>query len=78
VAIDFEEDHYDIDTYRKDFPQNRVVGPIEPPGQYTPETSPEQRAALIDVTAQNSLLNHGILALLADLDRAEAALGVNR
>ena len=32
VASDFEEDEYDIEMYREEFPDNCVVGPIEPPG----------------------------------------------
>ena len=31
VAADFEEDNYDIVEYRKEFPHNKVVGPIQPP-----------------------------------------------
>lgn len=31
VASDFEEDHYDIEEYKKDFPKNIVLGPISEP-----------------------------------------------
>lgn len=36
IASDFEEDHYDIATYREDFPENKVVGPLTPPEEPTP------------------------------------------
>jgi hypothetical protein len=80
VAIDFEEDHYDIEAYKQDFPHNKVVGPIEPPkgSTYDPMTTPEQRAALLDVAANNPLMSQGLYAILKDLERAEAALGVER
>lgn len=35
IDEDFEEDEYDIETYREDFPDNQVIGPIRPPASCT-------------------------------------------
>jgi len=43
---------------------------------YEPETTSEQRAAIRDVLANNPLLDRGMVAVIKDLDRAEASLGI--
>lgn len=41
---------------------------------YKPKTTPEQRAAMLDIMGKNPLLQHGFKMLLDDLKNAEAAL----